>query len=380
MPPTAPDLQRRAASRFVVGFDGTAMSPELGELIDAGVSGIILFRRNIVDPWQVAELIADVRRRAARPFIVAADQEGGPVQRLRAPFLELPAAAVFGTIDDPSLTAAAAKAMGRELGALGFDLCWAPVVDVNTNPANPVIGVRSFGATPEVVSRHAKAWIPAMQGAGVAACAKHFPGHGDTNLDSHFDLPSVDQDKKRIESVELPPFRAAIAARVATVMTAHVVFRALDPGVPATLSKKTLEGLLRKRMRFGGLIVSDDMEMKAIADHHGVAEASVETLRAGSDVVLVCKTRERVLESIEAVRRALESKSLRIAPAAEKRLAGHLRRWSDVAPPAVPRAKKIVGSDAHRRLAERIAKRAAKAGVSWTPPAGAVATSPVSTT
>ena len=355
-----------------------------------GVAGVILFRRNVVDPRQVAELNAAIARATrGRPVFISTDQEGGPVQRLRAPFTEFPPHGVLGAIDDPALTRKVATTMARELRALGFNTNYAPVADVNTNPANPVIGIRAFSDDPARVSVHVREWIKGMQDTNVMACSKHFPGHGDTSVDSHHDLPVVPHDKKRIRDVELVPFRASIAARVGSIMTAHVVFQALDPDRSATLSKKVLTGLLRKQMGYKGLIISDDLEMKAIADRVGVPTAAVDSLAAGADLLLVCKSRELILESIEAVAKALERGAVKTtAPDAERRilaavkrfLIGSGRKGDGLHRPVDPaRAMKIVGSARHTKVAAEVARRAAKAGIAWAPPTP-TAISPVSTT
>ena len=369
---------RRAASRFVVGFDGTSLTPDLRELLDLGIGGVILFRRNVVDPWQVASLNAEILRHAKRPIFVSVDQEGGPVQRLRAPFTEMPPHGVLGKIGDPALTQKVASVIARELLALGFNADYAPLADVNTNPANPVIGIRSFGETPDLVGCHAAAWIDGMQGAGMMACAKHFPGHGDTSQDSHYDLPKLGHARARMDSIELPPFAKCIEHEVASIMTAHVVFETLDPGVPATLSRKVLTGLLRESMKYEGLIVSDDLEMKAIADTVGVAKSAVLSIEAGADVLLVCKSRDRVLESIEALAKRFEKGLPEGTDASEARIARTLKKY--VAPiPDLAQARGVVGSDRHRALADEIAVRAREKGIAWTP-SSAVASSPVSTT
>ena len=378
----ARSLEQRAASRLIVGFDGTEMTPELGELVDSGISGVILFRRNVQSPEQVARLNAAIVERAARPFFVSVDQEGGPVQRLRAPFTEFPPHGVLGAIDDADLTMKVASVMARELKCLGFNVDYAPVADVNTNPQNPVIGIRSFGADPEKVACHVKAWIRGMQHAGVMACAKHFPGHGDTSLDSHYALPSLPHGRDRIDEIELVPFRASIQEKVGSIMTAHVVFEALDREVPATLSRTVLAGLLRKELRYGGLVISDDLEMKAVADHWGVPEAAVRSLEAGADILLVCKTRELVLQSIESIAKGLESKRLdaRASAAVDARIDAARKRFLRGQKPAnADDVSRIVGCPLHKDVAAEVAKRAAAAGVPWAPPTPAAA-SPVSTT
>jgi beta-N-acetylhexosaminidase len=200
----------------------------------------------------------------------------------------------LGDLDDPVLTREAAELLGRQLRLLGFNLDFAPVVDVDTNPANPVIGDRSFGADPALVVRHARAFADGLESAGVAACLKHFPGHGDTSLDSHLALPRLVHDRARLERVELLPFRA-LAPYVACVMTAHVVFDAIDSSRPATLSRQVVTELLRRDVGFRGVVFSDDLEMKAVADGWGVPEAACLAVEAGCDAVLVCKETDLVL-------------------------------------------------------------------------------------
>lgn len=286
-----------------VGFSGTSVPPELAARIREGrVGGVILFRRNIEDPEQVRALTSELHRLAPvdAPLIVAIDQEGGRVQRLRKPWTEWPPMRSLGqrSVDD---TIAFARALALELLDAGFDLDFAPVVDVDSNPQNPVIGDRSFGRDAATVSRHAVALIQTMQELGVATCAKHFPGHGDTDLDSHLALPRLELDRARLDRTELPPFRAAVAAEVASIMTAHVLFPKLDAKRPATLSPAVM-AVLRDELGYDGLVLSDDIEMKAVADHFSVEDRSLGCLRAGVDVILACSQadlREEVLAKLE---------------------------------------------------------------------------------
>ena len=251
------------------GFEGLEAPPELLAMIRKGeVGGAILFARNIDTPAQVRELVLRLHDAAPpeHPLLVSIDQEGGRVQRLRAPWTEWPPMRRFGEHDDLDATQALGEALARELRDLGIDLDFAPVVDVDTNPDNPVIGDRSFSRSPEDVGRHAVALIRGLQGEGVAACAKHFPGHGDTDVDSHLALPKVDHSLERLREVELPPFAAAAKAGVASVMTAHVIVSALDADRPATLSPTAIS-LLRDEIGYDGVVFSDDLDMKAVADH-----------------------------------------------------------------------------------------------------------------
>ena len=336
------------------GFEGTACPQPLLDLIAAGrVSGIVLFARNVVDPPQVRRLVAELRARepADAPLIVAIDQEGGRVQRLRAPWTEwppmrrlgeltegagaaapsAPAASVDGPAGDVSATAAVARALAVELRDCGVALDFAPVVDVDSNPANPVIGDRSFGREPRQVAAHARTFIAAMQADGVACCAKHFPGHGDTTLDSHLALPKIAHDLDRLLAVELPPFAAAVEAGVASVMSAHVVFEAIDAKRPATFSPDVM-ALLRERLRFDGLVFSDDLEMKAVADHWRPDEMVDLALGAGIDVLLACKRFELVTALLE----RLESLPDARIEAALRRVAALKQRFARPLPAATP--------------------------------------------
>ena len=309
------------------GFAGHEVPEDLAALVREGrVGGVVLFARNLRDPLQVRDLVARLHALApARaPLCVAIDQEGGRVQRLRAPWTEWPPMRRLGDRDDLAATARVARALARELGDLGIDLDFAPVADVDTNPANPVIGDRSFGRDAERVARHARAFIEAMQEEGVAACAKHFPGHGDTSEDSHVALPRVDHPLGRLREVELVPFRAAAEAGVASMMTAHVLVPCFDAGVPATLCGAALE-LLRDEIGYDGLVFGDDFEMAAVARHFPPREATRRALEAGVDALLVCSrsdVRDEVLAELEAAPSARLEEPLRRLAALKRRFAG----------------------------------------------------------
>jgi len=301
------ELARRVARMMVIGFEGTDdVSSEVRKLISSGVYGAILFKRNVGAPAQVAALCRQLKETAGRPFLLAVDQEGGRVARLRgAPFTALPPMREIGAAGDEALAQRAGQLLAREVSAAGFDWDFAPVMDVDTNPQNPVIGDRSFGREPELVARMGVALARGLEAGGVASCAKHFPGHGDTTEDSHLALPKLPHGMERLRAVELAPFRAYAQAGLASVMTAHVIFEALDPVVPATMSAPVLR-LLREELGFNGVLVSDDLEMKAIADHFGIAEAAVQGTLAGIDVFLVCHRADRQHQAIEAILHAVE--------------------------------------------------------------------------
>jgi beta-N-acetylhexosaminidase len=309
---------------------------------------------------QVAELSAALKRAAGRPLLVTIDQEGGRVARLRAPqgFTELPPMRAIGETGDAALARAAGALLGRELRAVGIDQDYAPVVDVDTNPANPVFGDRSFSRDPEVVGRLGAALAQGLQAEGVAACAKHFPGHGDTSQDSHKDLPRLPHDLARLRRVELPPFRALARAGVAAVMTAHVVFDALDPRRPATLSPEVMR-LLREEAGFQGCAVSDDLEMKAVAEHFPLEEAAPGAVAAGVDALLVCHQAAVQHRAIDLVRAAVEDGRIPRARLAEARarVAGLLRFAGP--PPDPARVRERLRTPESLALAARIGPLAA---------------------
>lgn len=284
----AMDPHDRAAGAVLVGgFDGHALPSEVASrLADGRLAGVILFRRNLVDARQARALNADVLAAHAHPALVALDQEGGRVTRLRDPVISLPTARALGAIDDVALTRALHRALGEELAALGFNFDLAPVCDVDSNPANPVIGDRSFGRDAALVSRHAAAAVEGLREGGVLACAKHFPGHGGTREDSHRVLPSVAATVESLRRVELVPF-AAVAESVAAVMVAHVVYEGVDRELPASLSPRCATELLREVVGARGAAITDDLEMTPIRTTWGVADAAVRAIAAGNDLATI---------------------------------------------------------------------------------------------
>lgn len=310
-----------------IGCGGTELPDDVASLISEGrVGGLILFARNVRDPVQVRALVDDAHSRApaGTPLTVAIDQEGGRVQRLREPWTVWPPMGTVGARDDVALTRQVGFAMGRELADQRIDLDFAPSADVATNPTSSVIGDRSFAADPTSVSRHTCAFIEGMHEAGVATCAKHFPGHGDASVDSHFELPHLTCDWERLRKVELPPFRALIDAGVPSVMTAHVLLEQIDSERPATLSHDVISGL-RGELGWDGLVFTDDLEMKAIADHFTPEQIARGALGAGVDALLVCSQtdlREALLAQLERLPDALLEPALRRMGAFKARHSG----------------------------------------------------------
>jgi beta-N-acetylhexosaminidase len=356
-----PSTVRRDIGQLLVGsLPGTTVTPEIRSLArEFQLGGIILFARNIEAPEQVAELSHDVQQLATEaPLWVSVDQEGGRVARLKAPFTEWPPMAVLGRSGDVQLAVRFARALARELRAVGITLDYAPVLDIHTNPKNPVIGDRALAEDAEMVGRLGAAIIKALQDNGVAACGKHFPGHGDTSVDSHFELPLVEHPPDRIRRVESVPFRAAIAADVAFMMTAHVLVPSLDEERPATLSPRIVRDMLRGELGFKGVIVGDDLEMKAVAKQYTVPEAAVQAIAAGCDGLLICSGNADVqVQTLETLVHAVEDGQIPF-----KRLEDALtrnRRAKErflAAPVAAGGAplRAVLGCDEHRRVAEEM--------------------------
>jgi len=263
---------------------------------------------------------------------------------------------VVGQLADEALAVEVGALLGRELSAVGVDVNFAPVVDVDTNPDNPVIGDRSLGSSAELVARLGGALVRGLQGAGVAACAKHFPGHGDTQHDSHLMLPRLSHGWDRLQSVELVPFRKAVREGVAAIMTAHVVFEPVDAEYPATLSTRVLEPLLRRELGFDGVVFSDDMEMKAIADGFETADAAVRAVEAGIDQLLVCHTADTAHEMISAVTRAVDQGELPLARV--ERAVQRVRTFIDTWARAPRGDLSVLGCREHRALVERLERAA----------------------
>jgi beta-N-acetylhexosaminidase len=307
------ELERLAGKLLVVGFEGVEAPPTLLERIARGVvSGVVLFSRNVESLEQVTALTDRLARAAPAeaPLIVAVDQEGGRVQRLReprVPLAQLPAARAVAARQSTKLTREVGHAVGQDLFLLGFNLDFAPVLDVVTSDENSIIGDRSFGPEPESVARHALSFARGLRESGVLPCGKHFPGHGGPVGDSHKTLPRDPRSRPEIEALDLVPFSAAAERRVPMLMSAHVVFPAFDDRAPATLSRSLSTDLLRGVLGFEGVLISDDMEMDAIALHHDPGEAALEAVRAGVDQVLFCHREDRQASALEALARAAGS-------------------------------------------------------------------------
>ncbi len=303
------DRKRRAGQRLIIGISGTSVSDsERAFIREARPGGFILFARNVEDPAQVRELNRELASLLPTdvPPIRCVDQEGGRVQRVRAPATVWPPMRWVGNVGEPAFTEAVGRALAREVYALGFDLDFAPDADVDSNPKNPIIGDRAFAGDARGVGTHAAAFIRGMQDEGIIACAKHFPGHGDTATDSHLELPVVEKDPPDLEQLELPPFAASIAAGVGTVMTAHVMYPGWDEDLPATMSSRILRGILRERLGFSQVLISDDLEMKAVRGRYPLRLQLEASSEASVDSYLVCSELGLQVDTFETLVRMQE--------------------------------------------------------------------------
>lgn len=298
------NARQLAGQLIMIRMPGTELDADMEKFLrDNHIRAVCLFRQNMVDTAQLARFTTALRHAMGPNSLIALDQEGGAV--VRATWLPAPPAAMgLGATDDAALCFAVGAAVARGVKSLGFNWNFAPVLDLNNNPNNPVIAERSFGSDPQRAAALALAWMDGSLGEGVACCVKHFPGHGDTHVDSHRDLPTVDKPLAALEALELAPFRAA--AHAPAMMTAHIVYPTLDPDRPATLSRRILTGLLRERWDYRGVIITDGMDMHAIAGRYGAGNAAVMALEAGADMVMALGTRETQRETLDALAGAID--------------------------------------------------------------------------
>ena len=344
-------LHEAIGSLLFVGIPGPTLEPATRLTLEALHAGaVILFRRNVGTPAAVAALTAQLHALPSRP-LVAIDHEGGRVMRLGPPFTQFPPAAAIGRTGEALVAYRVGRAMALELTSVGIDMSFAPVLDVHSNPANPIIGDRAYASDPALVSEMGIAMMRGLLDGGVIPCGKHFPGHGDTERDSHVELPVVRRTREELERTELAPFRAAIAAAIPMLMTAHVLYPALDPDHPATLSRAILTDLLRHRLGFAGVIASDDLEMRAIADDQSIGGAAVATLQAGADALLVCQDLRRAVEAFNGIERAVDSGA--VPAAAIAAAANRVAQLRALVPRSSPTVCALPNA-AHQELVEEI--------------------------
>lgn len=358
-------LQQAVGQLLLVGFPGDTTEPPESIrqcLADGSIGGVILFRRNVRDIDQVIQLTESLHAAASTailPPFIAVDQEGGRVVRLRDPLTAIPPMRAVGQTRNQDLIAKVSEVIATEIGAVGFNLNFAPVLDVDTNPLNPVIGDRAFSDDPEKVAQASGAFLVGHLMSGVIPCGKHFPGHGDTLVDSHFGLPIVEHDEARLNRIELHPFRRATKAEFPMLMTAHIIMPALDPELPATLSKPIIQDLLRKKIGYQGVVITDCLEMAAVAENYEIEEMVERGLYAGVDIFLICHTEDRWRRAFthlcklaetdqEAHRRIFESAE-RVRKLKEESLGSITRPW-------IPEKnwRDVLGCPEHRAILDRV--------------------------
>jgi len=347
-------LEEKISQMMMVGFNGTTTSGVRDLIEDYGVGGVILFGRNACHPFHVAELTAELQSLSQVPLFVAVDQEGGRVQRLKEGFTLFPPFSQLGLSDSEDLAYQYGRVLARELSAVGVNMDMAPVLDVNTNPDNPVIGDRALSSDFRRVARLGSRFVQGMQDNGVMAVGKHFPGHGDTMEDSHLTLPKVTTDADRIKSEDLAPFRKAVAAGVGGIMMAHVLYENLDEENPASLSSAIIKGLLREELRFSSLILSDDFEMLAL-DQKELGLLAVKAIQSGTNILLVCHSREKQLRIMEAILQAVHTGELE-KDCIDKSAALILEMKKRFPPPVIDpdQIEKVVGCPEHQEIINRI--------------------------
>ncbi|NIQ03152.1 MAG: beta-N-acetylhexosaminidase [Nitrospinaceae bacterium] len=352
-------IREQTGQMLMVGFEGTTLTPETRDLIqNHHVGGLILFGRNYEHPQQLYALIRDIQETAAAsstglPLFISVDQEGGKVARLKEPFTPFPPFCCVGHAPSGDLAYRLGKTLAAELAAAGINMDYAPVLDVNTNPDNPIIGDRAISPDPQCVADRALHFMTGFRDAGMIPVGKHFPGHGDTKLDSHLDLPYVDRDAAVLEAVELLPFRETIARGLEAIMTAHVIYTAWDDKLPATFSPLILQNILRQKLGFDGVIISDDLEMKAVENYFAFETFAQMGVAAGLDVFLVCHNQEKIRSLHDHLIRGVESGDIddsRIRQSVERIV--RLKQQIPKLPPNPPNPESW---QSHRVLAEEMA-------------------------
>lgn len=315
-------LEEKIGQLFIVGFEGKEVDESLEELIeDYKVSGFIFFKRNIGSKNEIINLIDDlntVNKNNKIPLFISLDEEGGNISRLNHIFERTPTAANIAKIDDIEKSFKHGNEIGKRLLSLGFNLDFAPVLDINTNPKNPVIGNRAFGNTSNSVIKHGIEVMKAIEDTGVIACVKHFPGHGDTFVDSHIGLPKVEKTLEELKKVELLPFNKAIQEDVGMIMIAHILFSEVDGDYPSSMSKPIITDVLRGDLNYKGVIISDDLTMHGITKNYKLEDAVIEFFKAGGDIALIAHKKENYINSIEALKLAVENQEIDIEDIDEK--------------------------------------------------------------
>ncbi len=356
-------MDQSVGQLFFIGLEGYELTAKEADfIVKNDIGGVTLFGRNLKSPLELHKLCSDLHNLKSKtaskaPLFIAIDMEGGRVHRLKPPFTQWPSLQHVAKLESTSVAFKFANVMGTELRAIGINLDFAPCVDVLTNEKNVLIGDRSLGSNPEEVGKMASALVRGYIKAGVVACAKHFPGHGNTVIDSHEDLPIEDIDMKTLEERELIPFKRAFRARMDMVMTAHIKYTKIDPEHPATLSPIIIKKLLRENLRYRHLVITDDLDMKALTKNYKREEIPVLALKAGCDIMLYCNDFTSPPIGLKAVRKAIKNGDIDSAQIAES-----LKRVSDLknealtncAPFTLADASRVIGHPDHLRLAKAI--------------------------
>lgn len=352
------DAKNALGELFIMGFNGLELSDDTSAFLSqARIGGVILFSHNYENPGQVAELINQVQEcRTELPLWVSVDHEGGKVQRFKKGFTRVPEAFDIGVADSPKLAFEIGEVMGKELRSVGVNLNFCPIADIATNPKNPIIGTRAYGDNEAQVSKIITGIVRGHLVHGVQACVKHFPGHGDTTTDSHFALPKVDTPLEIMRDREFRPFTRSFKSRCAMVMTAHIICSKIDPDRPATLSPKILREILRKELRYTRIIISDDMEMKAITDHFGPEEAPRMALQAGCDL-LIYRSEAAARHAYASLLKALENGELSpeiVLEAAERSRALKKETLLPYSPVLIPELAQKIGTPEHQATMDKV--------------------------
>ncbi len=351
--------------QFITGLSGEKLTPEESRfIVENNIGGVILFERNLKSLEQIYKLINDLqelsfKQKSSLPLFISVDMEGGRVHRLKTPFTFWPAVKNLGDIDSSFIAFQFAHQMGQELGAVGFNLDFAPCVDVLTNPENKVIGDRAVSSKAETVTKMASAMVRGYIKSGVLSCAKHFPGHGATSVDSHTNLPVDQRSLEDLEkSEDILPFKKVIQSRVDMIMTAHIHYPGIDPKLPVTLSPLFIKNFLRQTLRFRGLVITDDLDMGALAKNFDQKDIPVLALKAGVNLLLYCN--ELPLKALESVRKALEKNLIQpemIRENFEKIQSVKIKKLKNQKPLSLDEVKKIVGCEEHCKFAQAIANQ-----------------------
>lgn len=357
-------MKQLIGQHLLIGISGhTLTADEKKFIVQNDISGVVLFNRNISEPKQVRDLCAELQdlrhqTKSRAPLFIAIDMEGGRIARLQSPFTQWPPLKKLGDLDSPTVSFHFARSMGQELKAVGINLDFAPCIDVFSNPKNTVIGDRSISTDAEMVAKHASALIRGYMKSEIIPCAKHFPGHGDTIVDSHDDLPREEATLERLNSLELVPFKKAFRSRLDMTMTAHIIFPKIDPEWPVTLSEIFLKKIAREDLRFKGLIITDDLDMKALANHYDKDLIPVRSLQAGNDLILYCNEPDSPAKALEQVDKALSDGKLKKSDL-EMTYKKILQMKKDTIPNPDPtdwnEAKKWIGHAEHYKLSQAIA-------------------------